>query len=145
MALAFSRTNSIANAGEVQNKKLILSRHINKFVIEPSQLRNKIAHGQWVVALNNDNTATNEATTTRIENLDFVQIDILFSVYEKLSQAVEDLIESPTKAHFNDFYFHMTELERLVTETETWNLQSKIQALKVKFDRIEAKKNETVQ
>lgn len=137
LELAFSRINNIANAGEIQNKKQILTRHINQFIIEPSQLRNKIAHGQWMVALNNDNTATNQITTDRIKNLDFVKTDILFSVYEKIGQAVEDLIESPTKAHFNDFYSHMTELDELIIETKKWNLKSKIQALKVKFERIE--------
>lgn len=139
LEIAFSRIINISNAGEIQNKKQILTRHINQFIIEPSQLRNKIAHGQWIVALNNDNTATNPTTTNRITNLDFVKTDILFSVYEKIGQAVEDLIESPTKAHFNDFYSHMTELDVIIMQTQNWNLQSKIQALKVKFDRIRIK------
>lgn len=139
LELAFSRINNIANAGEIQNKRQTLSRLIKQFIIEPSQLRNKIAHGQWIVALNNDNTAINQTTTTRIANLDFVKIDILFGAYEKIGQAVEDLIESPTKAHLNDFYYHMTKLEELINETGNWNLESKVQALKVKFDRIKLK------
>jgi len=139
LELAFNRINNIANAGEIQNKRQTLSRHIYNYIIEPSQLRNKIAHGQWVVALNNENTATNPATTSRIANLDFVKTDILFSVYQKIGQAVEDLIESPTKAHFNDFYSHMTELEELIKETQNWDLQSKIKMLKDKFERIKQK------
>lgn len=137
LELAFSRIDSIANKGDIQNKKQTLTRHINTFIIEPSQLRNKIAHGQWLVALNNDNTAINQQTTDKIKSLDFVKTDILFSVYEKIGQAVEDLIESPRKAHFNDFYFHMTELEYLVEETKTWTIESKIKVLKETADRQE--------
>ena len=147
--LAFLKINNIANKGDIQNKKQILTRHINNFIIEPSQLRNKIAHGQWSVALNNDNTAINQQTTDKIKALDFVKIDILFSVYEKIGQAVEDLIESPTKAHFNDFYFHMTELETLVDETKGWTMESKIKKLKETIqrqDRIKLEReNQSVQ
>lgn len=137
LELAFSKIDNIANKGDIQNKKQTLTRHINTFIIEPSQLRNKIAHGQWLVALNNDNTAVNQQTTDKIKSLDFVKTDILLSVYEKIGQAVEDLIESPRKAHFNDFYFHMTELERLVEETKTWTIESKIKVLKETADRQE--------
>jgi hypothetical protein len=137
LELAFSSINNIANEGEIQNKKQILKRHINQFIIDPSQLRNKIAHGQWIVALNNDNTAINRIITNQINNLDFVKTDILFYIYEKIGQAVEDLIESPKKAHFNDFYSHMTELEELIVDTKNWDLESKKQKLKDKFERIE--------
>lgn len=137
--LAFRRIESAANAGEIQNKKKTLLKHIGKYITEPSQLRNKIAHGQWKIALNNDNTDINSNTTQRINDIDFVKIDILFSAYQKISQAVEDLIESPQKAHFNDFYSHMAELNTLISETETWNLESKIQVLKAKFNRIKSK------
>lgn len=135
LELAFNRICSIANAGEIQNKKQTLTRQIDKFIIQPSQLRNKIAHGQWIVALNNENTAVNQITSNKINDLDFVKIDILFSVYEKIGQAVEDLIESPHKAHFNDFYQHMTELDSLITETEHWNLSTKISTLKATVKR----------
>jgi hypothetical protein len=49
---AFSQVLSIPNRGEIQNKKRILIRHLKKYIIEPSQIRNKIAHGQWAIVLN---------------------------------------------------------------------------------------------
>ena len=142
LELAFQRINNIANKGEIQNKRQTLERLIQTYIIEPSQLRNKIAHGQWVVALNNDNTALNADTTQRINNLDFVQVDILFVVYEKIGQVVEDLIESPHKAHFRDFYFHITELEQLVEETKSWTLSSKTKVLEQTWQRQEKIKAE---
>lgn len=114
LELCFDRINNPTNATDIQRKREQLINHVQKFVIGPSQLRNKIAHGQWIIALNNDNTALNAQTTARIAALDFVQIDVLFGVYENIGQAVEDLIESPRKAHFNDFYVHMANLDALV-------------------------------
>ena len=126
LELAFRRIDNMTNKGEVQNKKQILQRLIQTYIIESSQLRNKIAHGQWVVALNTENTAVNNDTTNRINGLDFVKVDVLFSLYAKISQVIEDLIESPHKTHFRDFYFHISELQNLVTQTKDWNLQSKV-------------------
>ncbi|WP_040254747.1 hypothetical protein [Psychroserpens mesophilus] len=137
LELAFQKIDNQANKGELQNKKQRLERLIKEFIIEPSQIRNKIAHGQWHTALNSQNTKINPSTSKKLKELDFVKIDILFSAYEKIGQAVEDLIESPTKAHFNDFYNHMSELDELILETKSWTLESKINSLKEKFERIE--------
>lgn len=133
LLLAFQRITNSVNNGEIQNKRQTLERLINEYIIEPSQLRNKIAHGQWKIALNTNNTNINHDTTRRIQELDFVQVDILFMVYDKISQVVEDLIESPYKTHFRDFYYHITELEELVNRTKNWSVSSKIDVLRTKF------------
>jgi hypothetical protein len=136
LELAFLRIGNATIKGEIQNKRLILERLISRYIIEPSQIRNKIAHGQWSVALNFENTNKNDETTKKIANLDFVKIDIQFQIYEKIGQAVEDLIESPLKAHFNYFYQHMSDLEELVENTKTWTIDSKIEVLLEKQRRI---------
>lgn len=133
--LAFQQIQNMENIGEVQNKKQTLERLIEKYILEPSQLRNKIAHGQWKIALNSENTALNLETTNKINSIDFVQVDILFQVYEKISQAVEDLIESPHKTHFRDFYLHLTELDTLIKKTNEWTMESKIKVLTEKHNR----------
>ncbi len=130
--LAFRMMENGSNAGEIQNKKRRLQGYIETYIIEPSQLRNKIAHGQWKIALNGSNTGINHNMTQRINDLDFVKIDILFNVYLKLGQAIEDLIESPQKAHFNYFYTYLTELDEFILKTQAWNLESKINQLKDK-------------
>jgi hypothetical protein len=130
---AFNRIDKMVNRGEVQNKRQTLIRYLNSDVIAPSQLRNKIAHGQWSVALNSENISINHLTTLRVKNLDFVVIDIHFDLYQKLSQAVEDLIESPYKTHFRDFYIHMMDVEHLIVRTKNWNTKSKIVVLEKKF------------
>lgn len=135
LELAFLKINNLSNTGEIQNKKLIYNRLVNQYIIEPSQLRNKIAHGQWLVALNSESTAINTETSKKISQLDFVQIDIHFDIYEKIGQVLEDLIESPHKAHFNNFYNHITELQELVNRTNSWSLTSKISKLKETQER----------
>ncbi|MDD2994987.1 MAG: hypothetical protein PHP99_02080 [Paludibacter sp.] len=137
LELAFAAINNIANKGEIQNKKQTLERYIKLYIIDPSQIRNKIAHGQWSIALNSENTDKNDITTQKIASLDYVNIDILFQIYEKIGQTVEDLIESPSKAHFNFFYNHMAELETLIEKTKSWSLESKIEVLKEKKRRFE--------
>jgi hypothetical protein len=133
--LAFQKIDSMSNKGEIQNKKLIICRYIERYIVEPSQLRNKIAHGQWEVCLNNENTEVNIATTERIKQLDFVKVDILFLIYDKIGQVVEDLIESPHRTHFRDFYYHITELEELISDTASWTFDSKMKVLKEASDR----------
>ncbi|WCC46266.1 hypothetical protein [Tenacibaculum finnmarkense] len=136
--LAFEQIKNMTNLGEIQNKKKRLKNLINEYVIKPSQLRNKIAHGQWKSALNTENTKINLITTKRIKELDFVQVDNLFLIYEKISQVVEDLIESPHKTHFRDFYIHLTELEELVEKTKNWTIETKTKVLIEKFEKQKA-------
>ena len=132
LELAFNAVDN--SSGEFYNKKQSITRFVANYILAPSQLRNKIAHGQWVEALNSENTSTNPETTARISSLDFVQIDILFDIYEKIGQVVEDLIESPHKTHFRDYYNHLTELEALVERTKDWTIESKIIVLKERFE-----------
>lgn len=132
LTLALSRIENNTNKGEIANKRQILFRLLNKYILEPSQLRNKIAHGQWAVALNSENSATNSNTTNKVKSLDFVQVDVLFEIYLKFGQVIEDLIESPHKTHFRDFYYHLDELKALVEKTKEWTIASKKAILKNK-------------
>lgn len=125
MELAFGQIAGDHNKGDIANKLKWLRKILNEYVITPSQIRNKIAHGQWAVCLNNDCTAINADMTLIVSRLDFVQIDKLFTIYEMFSQCVEDLIESPRKAHYRDFYFRLTELETYLDNTKNYTLQSK--------------------
>ncbi len=138
LELAFKRINN--NSGEFYNKKQTLHRLVQNYVVKPSKIRNKIAHGQWKVALNSKNSSTNQEATSSIKDLDFVKVDILFEIYEKIGQVVEDLIESPYKAHFNDYYSHLAELEELVEKTKAWTFESKTKILEEKFKKQEQNK-----
>lgn len=69
-------------------------------------LRNKIAHGQWVYALNRPNTAINEKITADINNINIVKIQLQHKMYKSLADIIHDLVVSPTtfERDFNKNY-----------------------------------------
>lgn len=127
--MAFRKINTDSNAGELANKRKKLNNILNLYIIGPSQIRNKIAHGQWKVCLNNKCEGLNSAIAAEIQNLDCVRVDILFEVYERFQQCIEDLIESP-RTHYRDYYTRIVELERYINETKDWNLDSKTRKIR---------------
>lgn len=58
---------------------------VDNYVVLPSLIRNKIAHGQWDVALNRENTTVNNDLTQELHNLDAVVISIWFKAHEYLA------------------------------------------------------------
>lgn len=130
MELAIKQIENEANKGEVANKLKWLEDIMDKYIIHPSQIRNKIAHGQWSVCLNNDCTKINNDMTAELAMLDFVEVEKLFVIYEIFVQCVEDLIESPYKAHYRDFYCNLTELENYINKTKDYTMETKRNKLK---------------
>lgn len=122
---AFDRIQNNTNKGEVANKRKKLNDYLNEYIIGPSQIRNKIAHGQWSVCLNNNGTAINNELTTKIQNLDCIQIFRLFEIYDKFAECIEDLIESPYKAHYEYYYPKMEELESYIEDTKEYSIETK--------------------
>lgn len=125
MKFALARISHDHNKGQIANKLKWLRQMLNDYIIAPSQIRNKIAHGQWNTCLNNDCTSVNPTMSAAVSSLDYVQIDRLFAIYEMFSQCIEDLIESPFKAHYRDFYSRVSALESYIEETKDYTLQSK--------------------
>lgn len=120
------------NSNYVPNIRLELERLIKKYIVEPSQLRNKIAHGQWTIALNRDNTAENEKLTSSLAALDIVTISKWFKVHGHISQIIESLIESPNKAFHRDYWVEIEKLKEFIAEAENWSIEQKVSNLKQK-------------
>lgn len=118
------------NSNYVPNIRLELKRLIQHYIVDPSLLRNKIAHGQWTVALNRENTAENRQLTNSLATLDIVTILKWFEVHKHISQIVENLIESPDKAFHRDYWVEITKLKEFVAKTENWSLEQKIVKLR---------------
>lgn len=125
MELAIKQIENGGNKGEIANKLKWLNKIMNNYIVHPSQIRNKIAHGQWSVCLNNNCTNINNDMTNELDNLDFVKVEKLFTIYEIFVQCVEDLIESPYKAHYRDFYSKLSELDAYVEKTKDYTMESK--------------------
>lgn len=143
LEFAFDRILNESNKGEVANKRKQLNTILNEYIIEPSQIRNKIAHGQWSVCLNTNNTAVNNELTIKLQNLDCVQIFRLFEIYNKFAECVEDLIESPHKAHYQYYYPKMEELKSHIEKTRGYTLATKTSLLQssLKYKNIKTGSN----
>lgn len=111
------------------NVKKKLDTLIDKYVFDPSLIRNKIAHGQWSIALNRENTAKNVDLTREIERLDVVELYRRKNALERLSAILEDIIESPKKAHPRDYWQHMVEFEAEQEKMQAWTIEKKINSL----------------
>lgn len=108
---------------------------IERFIYDPSLIGNKLAHGQWHVALNGDNTAVNEDVTREISG--YTVMDFYHRRYslEHLAAVLEDLIESPNRTHRRDYCKHLAEMEAGQQEISGWTLERKTAHLRAKKSR----------
>lgn len=110
--------------GETANKKQQFMKLFNDYIIPSIRVRNKIAHGQWIVAFNSNCTSISSDTTNQIKDLDYVKISTWFQIYDQFIQCIEDLLESP-KTHYRDYYPNIVALKDYIVMTKNWNMESK--------------------
>lgn len=131
VALALRKVQS-RNGNYVPNVRQELNRLIKTYVEMPSQLRNKVAHGQWQVALNSKNTAQNSDLTLSLANLDLVKLDLLKKGCEGLCLIVESLVESPERAFHRDYWPLLCEVKEQLDTASQFTLAHKLQLLRKK-------------
>ena len=131
VALALRKIQS-RNGSYVPNVKQELNRLIKTYIETPSQLRNKVAHGQWQVALNSKNTAQNPDLTASLANLDLVKLDLLKKGCEGLCLIIEALVESPEKAFHRDYWPLLCQVKEQLATASQFTLAQKLQLLKKK-------------
>jgi hypothetical protein len=114
------------------NAQQRLGAAIDAHVFDPSLLRNKLAHGQWVVALNRSNEAIQPDLTARIASLDIVVVSGWIQAHQLLAELVENLIESPKRAFMRDWYQYVVNLDAAMTDAQTRTLASHKARLRAK-------------
>ena len=127
--VAASKSNHLPNATQTLNRLVL------EFVETPSLLRNKLAHGQLVIALNRENTAVNNDLTNEIAELDVVKIDRLHEAMQGLSDIIEAIIESPQKGALRDYWKLLSAVTNRLDETRGYSIADKAQQLKSKRAR----------
>ena len=105
------------------NAQKKLEEVIDTHVFDPSLLRNKLAHGQWVVALNRENIAVQNDLTGEIAGLDVVKISAWIEGHKLLADLVEHLIESPKKTFMRDWHQYVVWIEDHLIESEQRTLE----------------------
>jgi hypothetical protein len=129
--LAFNKVNADwkNNHDLIQRRKQIQDI-LDNFIKKPSELRNKIAHGQWDFALNSDNTKENQVKTLELQNLDVIKISIWSEVHQYLGLIVRDLIQSPKSGFHRNYWTNLTNLENYVSKSSTWTIEKRIAQLR---------------
>lgn len=118
-----------AKSNHSHNVRKKLGALIDRYIFDPSLIRNKLAHGQWSVALNRDNTSVNEDLTKSIKEHSVVELYRRKHALEHLASILEDIIESPNKAHRRDYWSHLTRLEEEQEEFDRWTFEKKAEQL----------------
>ncbi len=126
--LAFMQVDG-QNSGHVPNAIQNLNRLIEEFIKDPSVLRNRLAHGQWRVALNSAGDKINQELTEEIESIDVVVLTRNRDALEKLVNIFEDVIKSPTKTHPRDYWVHITAMEESQRKMAAWTFEQKVEKL----------------
>lgn len=123
------------NQGDLAIMKSDLEEIATKYIIGPSKLRNKIAHGQWNEALNsgNDNIVIN--TSYDLSMLDIVQIDLSFEVYNYFINILENILESTNPNDMilknkNSYIFLKNVLDEFISKRISWDTKSRSEFLK---------------
>jgi hypothetical protein len=133
------------SSGHVANTRQKIESLIDRYIYDPSLLRNKIAHGQWKVALNSHNTKVNSTLTNRLQTITVVDLYRHKEAFQSLFRIVEDIIESPNKAHHRDYWGHISQFEESQLKMSIWTVENKVSALKAKKERAKLAKTKTRQ
>lgn len=116
----------------VPNVKLTIERLVSEYIEKPSQLRNKIAHGQWVVGLNSKSTDLQQNITTQLASIDIVKLDLWKETTFGLCKIIENLIESPNKSFQRDYWPIINATEEKIKMMSTFTYSDKVLRLKAK-------------
>jgi len=130
---------------DLKQKRETLRLIIYDYIQKPQELRNKIAHGQWLFSLNSKNTKENQDTTKKIKELDVVKISIWFEVHQYLCFIIRDLIQSPQKGFHHNYWINLTNLQEFMDESKSWTLEKKVANLKIKYENRKIEDNNAQQ
>lgn len=135
LELGLRRVSKTPKSNYIPNIKQAVERMIVEYVQEPRVLRNKIAHGQWEIALNRKNENTNDNLTKQINAINVVLLNLWKESHQGLSNIMEALVESPDKSFHRDYWSEIVKVEEHLNATKNWSIEGKIQRLKVKKSR----------
>lgn len=130
LEIALKKCEAAPKGSHIPNVKQKIGGLIDKYILEPSVMRNKFAHGQWENAFNRELTEINTEITGRIQNLDIAEIEKHKYALTQLSQIMTDILASPNKAHIRDYWTLTCNLEEELNRRRDWNTESKRAALK---------------
>lgn len=132
IAFAIDKVGDWTKNNDLEKRRDSLLQIVDNYIIKPSILRNKIAHGQWEFALNRGNTNENEELSIQLKGLDVVKVSKWFEVHQYMALIVRDLIQSPKKGFHNNYWVNFAALEQYLNSSKNWTLETKKNLLRKK-------------
>lgn len=133
--LAMNKVGDWSNNPDLMGRRNKIHEIITKYIEEPQGIRNKIAHGQWMHALNSQNTRENEEITQKINKLNVVQLTIWAEVHQLLADIIRDLVQSPQVSHHHNYWIKLTELEEYLIKSSNWTIEKRKERLLKKLKK----------
>lgn len=117
-------------AGDVSQMKSELKQISEKYIVNNSYLRNKIAHGQWDEALNSDNDDINIASTQELSFVDVVKLDSTFEIHHLFIEILENICEANVPEDLiikknNSYLFLKQKFDDLINSRQNWDIKSR--------------------
>ena len=135
--LAMDKVGDWNSNQDLLGRRNSLLKIIDEYILTPSIIRNKIAHGQWKFALNRENTKENEGLTKQLDELNIVDVSKWFDIHQYMGLIIRDLIQSPKKGFHNNYWINLTDLEEYLNRSKGWTLETKKTLLKMKPIKVE--------
>lgn len=144
IAIQISAKKSIGRKSNfLPNSLNKINKLIDQHLQEPSELRNKIAHGQWHTTFNKNNTALTPETSVKIDNIDIVKILCWIDVFQIMGELFFLANQSPLKGYAQQYWNKITEIEQILEERSNWSFDNKVKQMHIKknnkFSKISPK------
>ena len=123
--LALSKVGDVQTNKDLKGRLEKLIALVNDYIEEPSILRNKIAHGQWINALNRECTKTNDELSKKLDELDPIEINKRIAIHRYMGLIVRDLVQSPKAGFHRHYWTNIVNLEAYIDETKDWSFETK--------------------
>ncbi len=131
--LAISLDKVITTKEERNKKKKELRKYIDTYIRKQSQIRNNIAHGQWINTIEKNPQKVTESNN-RLNNLNVVDIMIEYKIHTILGKIIRDLVQSPNNGFKGNYINHINNLKSYLNKTKNWTISNKFTRITPKFN-----------
>lgn len=133
LTIAFCKAYIIPNHSKIdlasytpRMRYKILIKLIDSDLLRSSQLRNRLSHGQWKYAFNNDLSDINATLTRELRKENIVTLQSKLKLFKSLSQIIHDLaVSKPTFERDFDKNFKVVEEQKRNYHNRSYNKYGK--------------------
>ncbi len=123
-------------------KHSALLKILNSELLKSSELRNRIAHGQWEYALNNNMLSINTDLTGKLKTENIIKLQLKFKMFKSLAQIIHDLaVSKPTFERDFDNHFRKIEEQKRNFHNRNYEDYKKKTVLKMQNGVLKRKEN----